>query len=322
MNILSIRIMAAAAALLFAAAAPAQKLPASVRLIIPFTPGGPVDFIGRVLADGLRPQLGNAVVVDNRPGANGAVGVAAVKQSAPDGGTLLFVSSGMITFSPHFEKTLSYDPSRDLTPVVSVAYADMALVVANNVPASSLREFIALARSSAIPLAMGSAGTGNSTHAYIELLKDSAKVNFLHVPYKGTSPALIDVMAGRVAGMFIGLSTALPAAKAGKVKILAVVGGRRSSFAPEIRTLTEQGFPGVEILPWFGLMAPRGISPETKDALATAVTRAFDTDEMKARLISAGDTRWVLSGQEFQKMIQTESDTWRKLVMEKNMSDQ
>ncbi len=315
-------ILVLSAGLAFTPGAHGQTLPATIKVLLPFPPGGLSDTIGRLVSEGLRTQLKRTVVPENRPGANGAVAVNILKQSDPDGGTLLIVSSGMITFSPHFEKTLSYDPSRDLTPVVSVAYADMALVVANNVPASSLREFIALARSSAIPLAMGSAGTGNSTHAYIELLKDSAKVNFLHVPYKGTSPALIDVMAGRVAGMFIGLSTALPAAKAGKVKILAVVGGRRSSFAPEIRTLTEQGFPGVEILPWFGLMAPRGISPETKDALATAVTRAFDTDEMKARLISAGDTRWVLSGQEFQKMIQTESDTWRKLVMEKNMSDQ
>lgn len=319
MNILSIRIMAAAAALLFAAAAPAQKLPASVRLIIPFTPGGPVDFIGRVLADGLRPQLGNAVVVDNRPGANGAVGVAAVKQSAPDGGTLLFVSSGMITFSPHYEKNLPYDPARDLVPVVNVAYTDIGFIVGGGVPASNLRELITLARSSPKPLAMGSAGTGNITHAYLELLKDAAKVDFLHVPYKGAAPSLADVMGGQISGMFIGLSTALPAAKAGKVKVLAVI-GRRSAIAPEIPTITEQGYPGMEIFPWFAVMAPPGIAPETKAAIAAAAARALESEEIKSRLLNAGHTPWVLSGDAFTRMIQAESETWKKLITERGLS--
>lgn len=304
----------------FTSGAFGQTLPATIKILLPFPPGGLSDTIGRLVAEGLRTQLNRTVVPENRPGANGAVAVNVLKQAEPDGGTLLIVSSGMVTFSPHFDKNLSYDPSLDLVPIASVAYADMALVVANNVPASNLREFIALARSSSNPLAMGSAGTGNSTHAYIELLKDSAKVNFLHVPYKGTSPAMVDVMGGQIAGMFIGLSAALPAAKAGKVKILAVVGKRRSALAPEIQTVTEQGFPGVEILPWFGLMAPRGISSETKTMLVMAVTRAFDTDEMKARLHSAGDTRWVLSGPDFQQMIKMESDTWRKLIMEKKIT--
>ncbi|HJX11462.1 MAG TPA: tripartite tricarboxylate transporter substrate-binding protein, partial [Candidatus Binatia bacterium] len=147
----------------------AQKAPATMHLIVPFPPGGPVDFLGRVLADGLRTQLKNIVVVENRPGANGAVAIAALRQAEPDGGTLLVVSSGMITFSPYFEKKLSYDPDRDLVPVVNAAYADVGLVVANKIPATNLREFVALARSSPKPLAMASAGTGNITHAYLEL---------------------------------------------------------------------------------------------------------------------------------------------------------
>ena len=307
-------------ALAFASGVSGQTLPATIKVLLPFPPGGLSDTIGRFVVEGLRTQLKRTVVPETRPGANGGVAINVLKQSAPDGGTLLIVSSGMITFSPHFEKSLSYDPARDLVPIVSVAYGDMALAVANNVPASNLREFIALARSSAKPLAMGSAGTGNSTHAYIELLKDSAKVNFLHVPYKGTSPALVDVMGGQLAGMFIGLSNVLPAAKAGKVKILAVAGKRRSALAPDIPTITEQGFPGVEILPWFGLMAPQGISPETKSALAAAVTRAFDTDEMKARLFAIGAAPEVLSGPELLQMIRTESDTWRKLITDKKLS--
>ena len=314
-----LQILVLSVALVFASSAFGQTLPATIRVLIPFPAGGPVDTIGRIVADGLRTQLKRAVIADNRPGANGAVGVNVLKQSAPDGGTLLVVSSGMITFSPHFEKNLSYDPSRDLDPIASVATMDIGLIAANNVPASNVREFIALAKSSSKPLAMASAGTGNITHAYIELLKDSAKVNFLHVPYKGASPALVDVMAGRVAGMFIGLSTALPAAKAGKVKILAVGGNRRSALAPKIQTLTEQGFPGIEILPWFGVMGPPGMSPETKSELAAALERALSTDKVKARLLSVGATPSPLSGPKFLHMIQTESDTWRKLIAEKKM---
>ena len=309
-------------ALAFASGACAQTLPATIKIILPFPPGGLSDTIGRLVAEGLRVQLKRTVVTENRAGANGAVAVNVLKQSAPDGGTLLIVSSGMITFSPHFEKSLPYDPARDLLPVVCVAYGDIALAVANNVPAANLREFIALARSSAQPLAMGSAGTGNSTHAYLELMKDSAKVDFLHVPFKGTAPALVEVMAGRLAGMFIGLSSALPAAKAGRVKLLAVAGKRRSALAPEIQTITEQGFPGVEILPWFGVMAPQGMSQETKSTIAAAVTRAFESEDMKARLLFAGATPWILSGPELLHMIQAESDTWRKLIKEKKLGEQ
>lgn len=304
--------------LIFAAGAFAQKPPSTIRLIVPFPPGGPVDFVGRVLADGLRAQLKNVVVVENRPGANGAVGVAALKQSAPDGGTLLTVSSGMITFSPHFEKNLPYDPARDLAPIANAAYSDVGFVVANNVPATNLREFVAVARSSSKPLAIGSAGAGNITHAYLELFKDAAKLDLLHVPYKGASPALADVLGGQIAGMFIGLSTALPAARAGKAKVLAVV-GKRSAIAPEIPTITEQGFPGVEILPWFGMMAPQGTSQEIKNALAGAVKQAIETDEIKARMLAAGFTPWFLAGDDFSRMIQTESDTWQKLIRARNI---
>jgi len=309
----------ALAALAFASGAWAQNLPATIRLIVPFPPGGPVDYIARVLADGLRTQLNSVVIAENKPGANGAVAIAALKQSPPDGSSLLFVSSGMITFSPHYDRNLPYDPNRDLVPVVNIAYSDIALIVASNVPANNVREFIALARSSPKPLAMASAGKGNITHAYLELLKETAKTDFLHVPYKGAAPALADIMGGQVTGMFIGLSTALPAAKAGKVKILGVV-GRRSALAPEIPTITEQGYPGVEIFPWFAVMAAPGIAPETKAAIAAAATRAVETEAVKARLLAGGHTPWVLSGDDFVRMIRTESETWRRLIAEKGLS--
>jgi tripartite-type tricarboxylate transporter receptor subunit TctC len=307
-----------AVALLACTSAFAQKAPPTVRLIVPFPPGGPVDFVGRVLADGLRAELGTAVIVDNRPGANGAVGIVALKQAPADGATLFVASSGMITFSPHYEKSLSYDVARDLSPIVNAVYSDVAFIAANKVAAKDLREFVALVKSSAKPLSIGSAGQGNITHAYLELFKDVAKIELVHVPYKGASPALGDVLGGHIDGMFIALSTALPPAQAGKLKVLAVV-GRRSAIAPEIRTITEQGFPGVEILPWFGLFAVQGTPQPLASALAGQVRDVMNREEIRKRFAAAGFTPWFLAGEDFSQMIQQESETWKRLINARNL---
>jgi tripartite-type tricarboxylate transporter receptor subunit TctC len=308
----------AAIVLVSSGGAIAQKPPSTVRLIVPFPPGGPVDFVGRVIADGMRAQSSSTVVVDNRAGANGALGIAALKQAPPDGTTLIVVSSGMITFSPHFERNLPYDAARDFTPVANAAFTDVAFVVANNVVANDLREFVALARASVKPLAMGSAGQGNITHAYLELFKDAARIDLLHVPYKGASPALADVMGGQIAGMFTGLSTALPGAKAGKSKILAVI-GKRSQLAPQIPTITEQGVAGVELLPWFGVLAVRGTSQELLAVHADAIRRALASEDIRTKMQGAGFTPWFLAGEDFAQMIQKESETWQKLIVAKNL---
>lgn len=312
------RKLAFAVALLICTSAFAQKAPTSVRLIVPFPPGGPVDFVGRVLADGLRSQMGTAVIVDNRPGANGAVGVVALKQAPADGATLFVASSGMVTFSPHYEKSLPYDVARDLVPIVNAAYSDVGFIAANKVRAKDLREFVALAKSSAKPLSIGSAGQGNITHAYLELFKDVAAIELVHVPYKGASPALSDVLGGHIDGMFIALSTALPAAQAGKLKVLAVV-GRRSAIAPEIPTITEQGFPGVEILPWFGLFALHGTPPSITSSLAGEFRAVINAEETKKKFASAGFTSWYLAGEDFSRMIQAESETWKRLINARNL---
>ena len=200
----------------------------------------------------------------------------------------------MITFSPHLDKAIGYDPQRDLVPIVNIAYADIGLVVANNVPANTLHEFVTLAKTSATPLAMGSAGTGNLTHAYIELFKDSAKVNILHVPYKGATPALTDVMGGQIAGMFIGLSSALPSAKAGKVKVLAVA-GRRSTIAPAISMPSN---PSLQKNFTTIVMDPRGIDRSSRvDKSLTAEVWATNFSSLldqlgfdKARIL--GSSHW------------------------------
>lgn len=302
---------------LLVTSAAAQNASATVRFIVPFTPAGPVDFVGRVLADGLRARSEGAVIVENRPGANGAVAIVSLKQAPADGRTLLVVSSGMITFSPYYEENLSYDV-RDLVPVVNAVYSDVAFIAANKVAARNVRELVALAKAGGKSLSMGSAGQGNITHAYLELFKDAAGVDLFHVPYKGAAPAMTDVIGGHIDGMFIALSTALPSAQGGKLRLLAVV-GKRSAIAPEVPTITEQGVAGVEILPWFGLFALRGTPSNVTAALAEDFRAVMQTEEVKSRFAKAGFTPWFLAGAEFSEMIDKESQTWRRLIDSRNL---
>ncbi|HEY5900512.1 MAG TPA: tripartite tricarboxylate transporter substrate binding protein [Burkholderiales bacterium] len=290
---------------------------ASLRLIVPFTPGGPVDFVGRVLGDGLRASSAGPVIVENRPGANGAVAIVAMKQAPADGKTLLIVSSGMITFSPYYESQLPYDVN-DLLPIANAVYSDVAFIVANKVAARDVRELVALAKSGAKPLSFASAGQGNITHAYLELFKDAARVDLLHVPYKGAAPAMTDIIGGHVDGMFIGLATALPNAQAGKLKLLAVV-GKRSALTPEVPTITEQGFPGVEILPWFGVFAARGTPPNVASALADELRAVMQNEQIRGRFAAAAFTPWFLAGGDFSDMIRKESSTWQRLIEARNL---
>ncbi len=306
--------------LLAASAATAQVMPSSIRLVVPFPPGGPVDFTARVLADGLRSTLGIPIVVDNRGGANGAVAAVGVKNEPPDGKTLLFVSSGMVTIIPHMEKNLPYDPLRDFTRVASVAYIDGGMVVGAKVPSNTLKEFVQLARASQPPLAFGSPGRGNHSHLSLEEFKDAAKINLLHVPYKGAGPVLTDVLGGQIAGTFIGVSTALPHVRAGRLKLLGVTGRKRSGIAPDIPTFGEQGYSGMEIQAWTAVLAPGNMRPETLNAIAAAVLRAVEHKETNARLVAAGLTPWPATGAEFARAITSEDEHFRKLIAGKNLA--
>lgn len=295
------------------------QLPRSgIRLLVPFAATGPIDFSARVLADGMRAQLGIPVIVENRTGANGAIAAVAVKHAAPDGGTLLVATSGMLTISPHIEKDLPYDAANDFTLLMPISYVDVALVVGAHVPARNLTEFVQLARSARPPLALGSAGTGNVTHGWIELFKDVAKVNLLHVPYKGIAPAFADVLGGRIAGTFAAFSLALPQIKAGKATVLGLVGNKRSALAPEYPTLAEQGYPGIDFLTWNALVGPRNLPPEVVNTIGSAVSRALESDEVRAKLLSGGVTPWLLSAEQFSRAVKDESDRWKKLIVEKN----
>lgn len=297
----------------------AQELPHRLHILVPFSAGGPIDFTARVLGEALRDQTGIPVIIENRPGANGAIAAVAVKRAPGDGETLLMASSGMLTISPHIEKNLQYDPHSDFAPVTTVAYSDVAMVVHPSVPASDLKEFVTYANEAKLPLAFGSAGTGNITHGYIELLKDATGVELLHVPYKGASLALADVLGGQITGTFVGLSAAMPHIKDGKLKALGLVGNERSTAMPEIPTIKEQGYAGVEFLTWSGLLAPESTPPATTEAIAQAVKKALQQDSVKARLAAGGSVPWIIEGEQFGKSILDESSKWRVLIQDKKM---
>jgi tripartite-type tricarboxylate transporter receptor subunit TctC len=296
-----------------------QNMPTNIRIIIPLAAGGPTDIYGRLAAEALRNNLKSTVVTENHAGGNGAVGVNLLKQGAIDGSNLLFASSGMITFFPLIDKSIPYDPVKDLVPIVCIAQTEIGVIVAKQIQANNIKELVALAKSSSTPLSFGSAGKGNILHAYIELLKDVANIELLHIPYKGATPAYADVLGGQISGMFISVGLARPSVQTGKVKMIAVV-GRRSALLPDVPTITEQGFSGLEILPWFAIMGPRGISQANAQKIADAITKSFETDDFKKRLAEAGAVPLVLSGQNFTNMINTETAIWSKLIKEKNIA--
>jgi tripartite-type tricarboxylate transporter receptor subunit TctC len=297
----------------------AQTLPSPIRFIVPFAPGGPVDFTARVLANKMESDLGITVIIENRAGANGIVAAMYVKQAAPDGRTLLFTSSGTMTISPNLDSKIGYNPLTDFTPITMVAYADAVLVVGPKVHATTLKEFIDEAKSSPEPLAMSSAGVGNITHGQLELFNDAANLNLLHVPYKGGAPALTDVLSGQVAGTFVGLNVALPYIKAGTLRALAIVGAKRSKTAPNIPSFAELGYPSVDCLTWMGLMAPKDTPLAISQTLAASVARAVQDKTTLAKLDANGVTPWILSSSQFQNTIRVESERWKKFVEDKKM---
>lgn len=310
------------AAMLTTDGAMAQALPPNIRIVVPFSPGGPVDFTARVLAEGMRVGLGIPIVVENRPGANGTVAAVAVKNEPPDGRTLLFVSSGMVTINPYMDKNLPYNPLRDFVRVASVAYIDGGMVIGAKVPANNLKEFVQLARASQPPLVFGSPGRGNHSHLNLEQFKEAAKINLLHVPYKGAAMVLTEVLGGQIAGTFIGVSTALPHIRSGRLRALGVTGKKRSAIAPEIPTFGEQGYSGLEIQAWTGVLAPRNMHPEMVKSIAGAMLRAVEQKDTNAKLLSAGMTPWVVMGDEFEQSIQSESEHFKKIITEKNLASE
>ncbi len=264
-------------AALGAAAQPYPRRPVSV--IVPSSAGGVLDMMARALSQKLAESLGQPFIIDTRPGANGIIGTEVVAKSAPDGHSLLFTTAGMASFNPYLYEHLPYDPAKAFAPVAMCCVMVQAVVVNPAMNVNSLRELVALAKSSPGKLAYGSNGGGSSSNIYMEGFKRLAGIDVVHVPYKGSTPAVTDLVAGRVSMMVVTPSVIQGQLRAGKLKVLAVGSPRRSSAFPDVPTSAEAGFPDWDAEAWLGVMAPAGTPREIISTLNTAVTRITTSAE-------------------------------------------
>ncbi|MES2561702.1 MAG: tripartite tricarboxylate transporter substrate binding protein [Pseudomonadota bacterium] len=288
----------------------AQTYPTkSIRMIVPFTPGGGSDIVGRVLAQKLSVALGQQVVVENRPGAGGRIGTEAVARAAPDGHTLLFATSSVMVTAPALYAKLGFQMPGDFAPISLVASTAYVLVVHPSVPVRSVRDFIALARRTPGKLTYASSGAGGPAHLAGELFTALAGLKMIHVPYKGSAPGVTSVMAGETDAMFSNLLPALPAIKAGRLRPLGVTSAKPSTLVPEAPTL-----PGFEVEQLYGLLAPANTPRDIVRRLNAETAKAVQNAEVKAKLHNDGSEALLSTPEEFERRIVTEIARWTKVI--------
>jgi tripartite-type tricarboxylate transporter receptor subunit TctC len=307
-------VSACLAAGLFAHAAGAQEYPSRpVRVVVPFAPGGPNDLIVRLVAQKLAQVLGRPFLVENRAGAGGNIGTDYVAKSAPDGYTLLSVGPGSLIINPLIGK-VPYQTERDFAPIAIMARAPNALVAHPSLPAASVKELIALARSRPGAINYGSGGNGSTPHLSAALFAAMAGVELTHVPYKGTAPATTDLIAGQVQIAFLGIPAVLPHIKSGKLRVLAVTGLRRSPELPEVPTVDESGVSGYEVSPWYGLLAPAGTPRDIVARLGAEVTKIVRSAPMREKLAAQGAEPAGSTPEEYAAIIRTDSAIWARVI--------
>ncbi len=293
----------------------AQSYPAKpIRLVAPFPPGGATDTLSRTIGQKLSDRLMQPVMIDNRPGAGGSIAAEVTAKAAPDGYTLFMGTAGTHGINPALYARLPYDPIRDFAPVALVAYVPNVLVVHPSVPTTSLKGLIALANAKPRELSFASVGNGSGPHLAMELLKSMAGIDMVHVPYKGSAPALTDLLSGRVALMFDAMASALPHVKAGRLRALAVTGAKRSAAAPDVPTVAEAGLPGYEINPWFGVFAPAGTPTEVVAKLSDEITKILNMPDVRERLIGQGLEPAGGTPEQFAAHVGSEMKKWARLV--------
>jgi tripartite-type tricarboxylate transporter receptor subunit TctC len=301
----------------FAAALPAaaQTYPSKpIRIVVPFPAGGIADIYSRLIGARLTEVWGQPVVVENRTGAGGNIGADFVAKSPPDGYTLVMGSFGTHAVNVTLFSKLPYDPVKDFAPIALALEAEGVLVVHPSVPAQSVAELIVIARAKPGTLSFASAGMGTASHLAGELFKTMAKVDMVHVPYKGNVPALTDLLAGQTALIFATMPTALPHVKTGKLRALATIGATRSAAAPELPTVAEAALPGFEVTNWVGLFAPAGTPPEIVRRLNAEVGRFMQTPEIETRLRSEGARFVPNTPEQFGAFVAAEIAKWAPIV--------
>lgn len=313
-------------ALIACAAAPAAALAADayptrpIRFIIPFTPGGNTDVLGRILGAKLTESFGQQVVIDNRPGAGGTVGIEQATKATPDGYTIAMGTFGSVLVANSLYKKLSYDPQRDLAPVVLVSTPPGLLLAHPSVPVKSVQDLINHARSHPGKLNYASSGAGTWNHLFGELFNSAAKVKIVHVPYKGAAPAVTDLLGGQVQVMFAPFPPALPHVRSGRVKALAVSTAKRSGLLPEVPTVSESGLPGYSAEGWFAVMAPAKTPAPIIKRLNSELNRALQMPDVKASLAADGAEPAGGTPEQLAQSIREGAAKWGKLIRELGIS--
>jgi tripartite-type tricarboxylate transporter receptor subunit TctC len=284
-----------------------------VKIIVPSPPAGGTDIIARVLAQRFSAVFGQQFIVENRPGAGNMIGIEAVARSPNDGYTLLMVPSTLALNSVLYKK-VNYDPIKDFAPITIAATAPNVLVINPQVPAKTLAEFVALAKKKPGELTYGTPGIGTSPHMSMELLKSMAGLDIQHIPYRGTAPAVTDIISGQIHAMFANALTAKPQVDAGKVRALAVSGPKRIDALPGIPPVAQAGVPGYEAMQWYGLLAPAGTPKDIMVRLHAEATKGLQTEEMKEKLATDGAEPVGSTSAEFAALIKSELDKWAKVA--------
>jgi tripartite-type tricarboxylate transporter receptor subunit TctC len=285
-----------------------------VRVVVPFAPGGSTDIVARITSQKLSERLKTQVVIDNRGGGGGNIGSDLVAKAPPDGHTLLIGTVGSLTINPTLYKRMPYDPIKDLTPIAYFGSTPNILVVHPSLPVKTVRELISLARSKPGQLNYASAGTGGSVHLAGELFKSMAKVDMIHVPYKGSGPALIDLLGGHTQLMFSTMPPALPHAKSGRLRALGMTGVRRSPLVPDLPTIAESGLPGYEITQWWGLLGPAGMPAAIVIRLNSDVNAILQQADVRDRFAAEGADTAPNTPQWFASFMKSETAKWGKVV--------
>lgn len=305
----------AAALLALPAPVSAQNFPVrSVRMIVPFPPGGGNDIVGRVLAQQLSDQLGQQVIVDNRGGAAGIVGAEIAARAAPDGYTLMLGGIASLAINPGLQRKLPYDPLRDFTAISLVGTGSNVLATHPSLPIRTVRQLIDYAKGRPGELSFASAGIGSSNHLAGELFRTMSGVQIVHVPYKGSGPAMAELLAGQVAISFAAISGVLPYLKDNRLRALAVTGAKRSAIAPDIPTVSESGLPGFEVVNWYSVVAPAATPLPLVQRLNAEVVKAIAAQEVRKRFFAVGVDAESSTPAEYAAYNRNELEKWAKVI--------
>ena len=311
-----------AACLMWSAGALAQGWPErSVRVVVPFPPGGATDIVARVIAQQVSKEIGQPVIVENKPGAGGTIGANDIVKDAPDGHTLLITTSSTHAIAPHLNPTLKYDVARDFTPIAHIADAASILLVSPSLPVASVKELIALAKNKPGTLNYASSGNGTIVHLTTEAFRTQADITMTHVPYKGTALSIPDLSSGTVHVLFDSIPSSVPHVRGGRVKALAVTGAQRSALMPDLPTVAEAGVPGFASVTWFGLYGPRGMGEALTGRINAVFDKALRSPEVTEALARQGaEAAATKTPKAFGDLVAEDSRRWGTLIRERKIT--